>query len=558
MIVKNRNLLLTVETTLTGEIISMSESLRILIKGKPSTYIDDLFPRWNAYGNEKIKVAFLTDEDFLLFIRSQSGQHHYLYIGILSSELSQLMNKVSDLMKANTLLEAIIENSYDGIYLTDRNGNTILTNSAMERITGIPKDYYMNKKVDALIERGILESSLTKRVIEKKETISHVQFNRAGNESLLLTGSPVFDDTGEVESVVTNIRDLSQLIELQNALKEANKLNLSYRQEIERLKQNINIHQQSIVIESEKMKHVYETAERIVNVDATVLLLGDTGVGKDVLAKYIYETSNRRMKGKYIKLNCGAIPEELIESELFGYEKGAFTGADKQGKPGMFELADEGVLFLDEIGELPLASQVKLLRVIQEKEIQRVGGTKTKNVNVRLIAATNRDLKEMVNKGLFREDLYYRLNVITIEIPSLKDRREDIYPLIEYFLKQTNEKYHFNKDLHNDVKKFLYHYQWPGNIRELANLIERLVIVSQESIITMNDLPPEYQREIDFPYENEKIETLKDVVEAAEKKAIMKALKKCTTTYELASALHTSQPTISRKLKKYGIELIHL
>nr|WP_241198657.1 sigma 54-interacting transcriptional regulator [Cytobacillus horneckiae] len=467
------------------------------------------------------------------------------------------MVKLDELIKANRRLKAVIENSYDGIYLTDNEGNTLLTNSAMERITGIPKEYYMGKKVESLVKRGILETSLTQRVIETKESISRVQFNRAGNESLLLTGSPVFNEDGDVESVVTNIRDLSQLIELQNALKEANSLNDTYRQEIERLKKNDVNSSNSLVLRSEKMRDIYDTVDRLVNVDATVLILGDTGVGKDVMAIYIYEQSERKSKGKFIKLNCGAIPAELIESELFGYEKGAFTGANQQGKPGMFELADQGVLFLDEIGELPITAQVKLLRVIQEKEVQRIGSVSPKKINVRLIAATNRDLKSMVDDGTFREDLYYRLNVIQLQIPRLSDRREDIYPLMESILKRMNNKYQMNKQFSDELKGFLYQYNWPGNIRELSNLVERLVIVSKNYTITINDLPQEYhsaQQNMELPQASL---TLKEAIEMAEKQVIMQALNKCSTTYELAEILQTSQPTISRKLKKYGIKLIH-
>ncbi|MDQ0270419.1 sigma-54 interaction domain-containing protein [Cytobacillus purgationiresistens] len=538
-------------------IIEVNDKLKQSVnKNLENHHVNEVFKRWIPYEDGKVVIAEATEELSLLFLKGESQLNRNLYFGIISSEMKELMVKLDELIKANSRLQAIIESSYDGIYLTDIEGNTLLTNSAMERITGIPKEYYMGKKVESLIKRGILESSVTKRVIETKESISRVQFNRAGNESLLLTGSPVFNEKREVESVVTNIRDLSQLIELQNALKEANELNHSYRKEIERLKKKENEQSSSIIMKSEKMREIYDTVDRLVNVDATVLVLGETGVGKDVLAKYIYEHSDRNRKGKYIKLNCGAIPSELIESELFGYEKGAFTGAGQQGKPGMFELADQGVLFLDEVGELPLSAQVKLLRVIQEKEVQRIGAVAAQQINVRLIAATNRNLKSMVDEGLFREDLYYRLNVIPIHIPRLSERPKDIHPLLEYFLAKNNQKYNFQKQFSEELKSFFHQHSWPGNIRELSNLVERLLLVSKETIITLKDLPQEYQlaiHSVNLPPESL---TLKEAIELAEKQVICHAMKTCTSTYELATKLETSQPTISRKLKKYGLHMI--
>ena len=304
------------------------------------------------------------------------------------------------------------------------------------------------------------------------------------------------------------------------------------------------------------MRQLYETAELVLNVDATVLISGQTGVGKDVLAKFIYNQSNRRMQGEFIKINCGAIPPDLLESELFGYEGGAFTGANKQGKPGMFELADKGVLFLDEVGELPLNLQVKLLRVIQEREVQRIGAIKPKKINVRLIAATNRDLRKMVESGDFREDLFYRLNVIPIFIPRLAERPEDILHLVSNFLLQMNEKYEMNKSISPDLRSFLFQYDWPGNIRELSNLIERLVLLTRDNLITVNHLPSEYKSAIlstSSPLQENL--TLKEAVEQAEKQVILHAVKNSSTTYELAKLLDTSQATVVRKLKKYNIIL---
>lgn len=512
--------------------------------------VSDLFEVWEELEGGKLIHASCGGSSCIFIKTKLADSDNNIFIGTASTELISLINELKESKRVNRELDAIIENSYDGIYITDKEGVTLKTNSAIERITGIPKDYYIGKNVNALISRGILENSVTHKVLDKKRSVSVVQLNRAGKETLL-TGNPVFNDKGEIESIVTNIRDLSELNDLQSALRKATKLNDSYKKEIERLKGKTDV-SGDVIIKSEELISIYETADRVVNVDATILILGETGVGKDVLARYIYSNSTRAKKGEFIKVNCGAIPADLLESELFGYEAGAFTGANKQGKPGMFELADKGVVFLDEIGELPLSLQVKLLRVIQEKEIQRVGGTAPKKVDVRILAATNKDLKDMVQNGEFREDLFYRLNVVPILIPALRERKSDILPLTELFLEKANKRYEKKKRMDVALKDFFYTYSWPGNVRELANLIERLVLISEEELLKIRDLPSEYQHQ-ESPIHISKIVTLKEAAELAEEKILSLAVKRYKTTYEIAEALDSSQPTIVRKLKKYGL-----
>lgn len=513
--------------------------------------VKELFDVWEELEGGKLIHANWSGSSCIFIKTRLDATKRNLYIGTASTELISLINELKESKRVNRELDAIIENSYDGIYITDKDGVTLKTNSAIERITGIPKHYYIGKSVNALIDRGILENSVTHKVLEKKRSVSVVQLNRAGKETLL-TGNPVFNDHGEIESIVTNIRDLSELNDLQNALRKATKLNDSYKKEIERLKGKSN-GSQDVVIESEELNAIYETADRVVNVDATILILGETGVGKDVLARYIYSKSVRARKGQFIKVNCGAIPPELLESELFGYEAGAFTGANKQGKPGMFEVADKGVLFLDEVGELPLSLQVKLLRVIQEKEIQRVGGTAAKKADVRILAATNKDLKDMVQRGEFREDLFYRLNVVPILIPALRDRKSDILPLTALFLEKANKKYKKQKEMNAALKNYFYTFSWPGNVRELSNLIERLVLINEENLLKIEHLPAEYQKPDQSPLQVSKIVTLKEAAELAEEKILALAVKTYKSTYEIAEALDSSQPTIVRKLKKYGL-----
>ncbi|MED3833834.1 sigma-54 interaction domain-containing protein [Peribacillus frigoritolerans] len=514
--------------------------------------LNEQFDEWQFLDNKRLAAARLHDKRYLFLLMKQMDDDNILYIGRETEFLDDLLIGAHETDKLNRALDAIIENSYDGIYITDQDGITLYTNSAIERITGIPKEYYIGKSVDQLIKRGILNASVTHKVVKLRRTVSVVQDNFAGKETLI-TGSPVFNSEGEIEQVVTNIRDLSDLNELMHELTKANELNHQYKQEIEKLRKITS--KDGVVFVSDKMKMIYEIAERISDIDATVLILGETGVGKDVLARNIYNRSIRSKKGDFIKINCGAIPADLLESELFGYEGGAFTGANQKGKPGMFELAESGILFLDEVGELPLQLQVKLLRALQEREIQRIGGTKPKKIDVRIIAATNRNLSEMVKTGDFREDLFYRLNVIPIMIPPLRERREDILALTDLFLTKANEQYKFSKEIDSRLKEYFYQHDWPGNVRELINIVERLVVLTDNRILSINDLPEEYQPENrNQPNLNATL-TLKEAVERAEKEILTKAAQTYQTTYEIAEALESSQATIVRKLKKYRLKV---
>jgi len=304
---------------------------------------------------------------------------------------------------------------------------------------------------------------------------------------------------------------------------------------------------------SDKMQEVFKTALKAAKSKATILLMGESGTGKELIAKAIHFESDRA-KGPFIAINCAAIPENLLEAELFGYEKGAFTGA-LVSKPGKFELANGGTIFLDEIGDMPLALQAKLLRVIQDKAFERIGGTRPIKVDVRIIAATNKDLEKMVKEGTFREDLYYRLNVIPIFLPPLRERREDIPLLIDYFLKKFNKEYNKNIGISNEAVKALINYSWPGNVRELENTIERLVVLTEGEEITLEDLPFYIKQEKENP-----LAFLKDTnslpaqLELLEKKAIEEALKACNYNQtRAAKLLGLTKRQINYKIKKYGL-----
>ncbi len=303
------------------------------------------------------------------------------------------------------------------------------------------------------------------------------------------------------------------------------------------------------------MIKVFEKAKQVATYPTTVLMVGETGVGKEVIASFIHRNSDRSDKS-FIKVNCSAIPEQLLESELFGYESGAFTGAKVKGKPGLFELANNGTLLLDEIGDMALALQAKLLRVLQEGEIMRLGGQKTIPLNVRVISSTNRDIKEMMDKGLFSEALYYRLNVVELRIPPLRERQEDILPLSTFFLSQFCEKYKLDKSMSQEVKECLLRYEWPGNVRELRNMIENIVVSSLHDVIGLDDLPQRMIQTRTFPVQPQEIThaSMRDAVEDLQKDVVRRALEKHGSLRKAAAALDMDVATLSRLAKRLGIQ----
>ncbi len=376
------------------------------------------------------------------------------------------------------------------------------------------------------------------------------------------TAIPVFNQDGDIQRVVTNIRDITELVELKDALEDTKVQAAEFSSNLA-LVRTQHMLEHGIVSKSPQMLQIIDLASKMAQFDATVLILGESGVGKELIAKLIHSASTRNKKGEFIKVNCGAIPRELLESEFFGYEPGAFTGARKEGKPGYFELAHTGTLFLDEIGELPLDLQVKLLRVIQEHELVRLGDTKPKKIDVRIIAATNRELEQMVAQGTFREDLFYRLNVLPIQIPPLRSRPEDIPALLTAFLEKYSRKYGSGKMFTGDSLALLCRYNWPGNVRELENVVERLVITADDHVILPQHLPIQVlKREqsasvnnqvlADHKFEHDsEMRTLQEVMDQVEKEMIIKALTIYGSTYRAAKVLGVSQSTIVRKAKKY-------
>lgn len=465
------------------------------------------------------------------------------------SELEMISEELSYTKQIKEELSAIIDSSFDGFHITDNQGKTLRINKAFERITSIPISDLMGKTIAELVDAGVYCHDVLKLVLEKREPVTISQESKPGN-TVIITANPVFDEQGNLFRIVINVRDISELNDLRQQLEQARTLSHHYQEELNRY----NLADQ-FVIRSKESRDLADLCVRLGQVDATVLIKGESGVGKEFAAQIIHSNSNRRDK-PMIKVNCAAIPESLFESELFGYEPGAFTGASKEGKPGFFEAAHGGTLLLDEIGEMPLSTQAKLLRAIQDKVITRVGGTKPIKVDVRLIAATNRNLQEMVQNKEFRRDLYFRLNVIPVTVPPLRDRKVEIPFLVDHFVKRFNAKYGFKKRIDERQIKALMNYDWPGNVRELENLIERVLVTSPGNVIRHINLHDFDHADYEaINYEHFIGFKLQTAIEQLEKYLIQNSLETLGTTRKAAQELGVSQPTIVRKAAKYNIPL---
>ena len=449
----------------------------------------------------------------------------------------------------------------DAVFIDDADGVCQWCNDACEEMYNIEYDEIVGRHVEDLEKSGIFTPSVTRRVLEEKREITIIHENRFGRR-LLTTGSPVFVPmtSGEwvaagegrysrtIAFVLTTSRDITQISTVQeqpdtpgSALLKAGNLDVPE-----------DVGSSFIVSESEAMHNVMALTKKLASVNTTVLITGESGVGKGLIARQLHE-EGVRWKKPFVTVNCGAIPENLIESELFGYVAGAFTGSRADGKQGLFEAAQDGTIFLDEISELPLNLQVKLLQVIQERQITPVGGTRPIPVDVRIISATNRNLEELVKEGRFREDLYYRLNVVPINVPALRERPADIIPLIQMNIARCNRELGETKSISPDALSILLKYPWPGNIRELQNIIERLVITTSHNVITEDDIFIFIKEAAEDNQINYADTSLAAALERAEKEILSRALENYKSTRAIARVLKVSQPTIVRKLNKYGL-----
>lgn len=470
------------------------------------------------------------------------------------------MQHKSKLLNVNKDFINILESSYDGIYITDGNANTIYLNEAYEKMTGISRDELLGKNMKELVKNKLYDCSGSLLVLETREKISLRQKVVKSNKEILITSTPVFNED-EIRYIVTNVRDISDLASLQKRLRKVENLNKEYELALSVMKNQMYGMINNEDIRNPKMIKLVEKILKLSKIDVPIMLGGETGVGKTYFAKYIHMNSNRKDK-EFISLNCGAIPKSLIETELFGYVAGAYTGASNKGKAGVFEMANGSTIFLDEIGEFDLEMQVKLLKVLEEGEIKRVGSDKTIKVDFRLITASNKNLKEMVKEGKFREDLYYRISNFPIIIPPLRERKEDIIQMILYFLNIFNEKYKLKKYFSHTVLEEMKKYSWPGNIRELRNVIEQSMILSNSDEINFIIWNGSNEEKIFLEEKKEEnyIEylkklildngySLKEITGKIQKDIIESFLAQEKKQKNVAEILKVDEATISRKIK---------
>ncbi len=456
----------------------------------------------------------------------------------------------------------------DGLFICDKDGTILYVNKANERLTGIKASECIGKNIYQFLNDGGLANVIVPHIIQTGKPYTSLAVSPRTNIQFLETGSPLYNDQDELIGVVIIDRDISEISMLTDRLKQSQS-KIAYFEEINKQTSLVisQLSQQHILEQmnfadnvepvSPLMQATYRLAYQAASTDVTVLITGETGVGKEVIANYIYSSSSRKNK-PFIKVNCAAIPANLLESELFGYVKGAFTGANAKGKPGMFELANTGTLYLDEIGELPIDFQAKLLRAIQQHEITRIGDTKTVKLDIRIIAATNRDLKEMVKQDRFRSDLYYRLSIFPIHIPSLKERPEDIIPMIDHFLNLFNKRYNKNIILDSECMQRMKKYTWPGNIRELENIIERWVVIYGEyETLTWDKISSHFANELpmlsDSHFEGK---TLKQILLEEEYRVFSWALENYKTSREIANVLGIDHSTVVRKINALGLKRV--
>jgi PAS domain S-box-containing protein len=471
-------------------------------------------------------------------------------------EMKQFENtakKLESYRYLNHQLETIFKASHDGIWVCDGQGKVIDINEASEKLNGIQAKRIIGKNVTDLVNEGLFDRSVTLEVLETKRQVSVIQKIKRTKKLLLATGTPAFDDEGNIFLVVVNERDMTQLNAIQKQLEQSRMVTEKYKNKLAELSL-LELKDQEIVAEDKRMRQVLHLALKLAHLSASdILILGESGTGKGLLAKFIHKNSNRNKK-PFIQINCATLPENLLEAELFGYEKGAFTGARQEGKAGLFELAQEGTLFLDEIGDLPHPLQAKLLKYLDDHEVMRLGGLKSKKIDCTIIAATNRDLEGLVQQKRFRKDLFYRLNAFTIRIPPLRERPDDIFELVKFYMKKFGKEYRSNRRISPDSLKILQEYTFPGNVRELKNLLKKAVVMSEnESVdeIIHQSLTAGADSCSNAIDDTQQRKSLTDHILDVEKEIIKNAIKRCKSTREMARYLKISQPTVVRKLKKH-------
>lgn len=486
--------------------------------------------------------------DMIEYLEQIKGDLESGNVDVALEQVARLKDELGDSVDFRKVVDSLI----DGVYVTDDKAITRYVNPAYCKHTGIAPDEILGRSVTEIAEEGTLFSkSVSADVISLKHNVTRtgmVRNNTDKSVAAYATGVPIFDEGGTVRNVAVSVFDPDSLLyrvtEFRNTvhIEKAVQIMDNFSEE------NMN----RMLGNDSAVRNIRRTIARAAPTDVTMLITGESGVGKEVVADSIYSASDR--KGKpYVKVNCTAIPANLLESELFGYEKGAFTGALHQGKAGLFELANHGTILLDEIGDLPYELQTKLLRVLQQKEVMRIGGKKPISLDVRVIAATNADLKQKIKDGKFREDLYYRLSVVPVYIPPLRERKGDIDKLVKHYFFEYCTKHAHTVTVPDETLELFRRYPWPGNVRELQNVIEYMVICCEGNVL-LPQMLADYLG-MDSREAGEEKTNLKSAVESYEKELILRAIADCGGVRKAARSLGVDASTISRKARKYGIEV---
>lgn len=490
----------------------------------------------------------------LSMVNSAEGENLTLCLLPPAPSPPESKRRMRDFEALTLELHAIIDSSSDGLFVCDSDARVIRVNPASERIHQRPAAEMVGKNMRDLIAEGFIDRSAALEASLEKKSVSLLQ-NMPGGGKLISIGTPVFDQSGALIRVVVSERDVSEIDRLQRELENQQAIKDQFRHQMLEMQQ-AELESRKIIARSPNMLKALHQAMKVATADSSVLILGESGVGKGVIADMIHHNS-RRADRPLIKINCGAIPESLVEAELFGYEKGAFTGANPGGKPGQFELANDGILFLDEIAELPVSAQVKLLRFLEDGQISRLGATEGRMLDVRVLAATHCDLEEMIEKGTFRLDLYYRLNVIPIHVPAVRERKDCLVPLLRHYIDHFATINNGSKRLSRAAIDALVNYSFPGNVRELMNICERVVVMSETDVIDLADLPAQIAGAVktgiseymDWP----EATTLQQALETVERNLLTKARERYQSQTRIAEVLGVNQSTIARKMKRYRL-----
>ncbi len=499
--------------------------------------------QWNFVKINDVELLYSLSKEYT--INLEDGYFKCFFMNLDSCE-----EAIAHTKYVNKIWEyhnAVLDTIDDGIFVTDGKGTVISVNKSA--LMGREPKSLIGHHMSELVEMGICPESVSLEAIRLRKTVSKFQYRHESHE-ILSTARPYFKN-GELSMVVCCQRKVNELELIKKQLKEAEEINSQYKNEINYLR-NLKAKDSEIVVESPSLKKIFNLIQTIAKYDSPLLIQGESGVGKEVIADYFYAHSARN-RGPFVKINCTAIPSTLFESEFFGYEKGAFSGANVMGHRGYFEMAHNGILLLDEIGDMPLSMQAKLLRAIETKQIVKIGGDRTISLDVQIIAATNKNLYESVKEGSFRSDLYYRLNSFPVFIPPLRDRKEDIIPLVLFFTDQNNKKYELNKSFTDDALLLLEKHEWVGNVRELENMVKRILFTtSSDEIDSIDVIALLIDEGISQEIETESI-SLEEMIDNYEKLLLINYIRKYPDIKDLENKLVTSRSTLNRKLRKYNL-----